>query len=213
MNTLTARQQEIFDFIHQTQEQQGVTPSLREIAAHFGFRSMKAAADHVTALRRKGVLEGPARRARALRPIHPLQPLRKAIAHVPLLGTIPAGFAQGRVQEADGCVSVDVESLGIRPTARTFALKVRGDSMIGRHIIDGDVVVLEHGQTPRPGDVVAALIDNENTLKTFSMQRGKPFLRAENPNYPDLIPANELVIQGVMVALIRKVKTRESSSS
>jgi repressor LexA len=211
MNSLTARQQEIFDFIHQMQEQQGVTPSLREIAAHFGFRSMKAAADHVTALRRKGALEGPARRARALRPIHPLQTLRKAILHVPLLGSIPAGFSQDRVQEADGCISVDVESLGLRPTARTFALKVRGDSMIGRHIVDGDVVVLEHGQTPRPGDVVAALIDNENTLKTFSVQRGKPFLRAENPKYPDLIPAQELVIQGVMVALIRKVKTRESS--
>lgn len=210
MNSLTARQQEVFDFIHRTQEQQGVSPSLREIAAHFGFRSMKAAADHVAALRRKGVLEGEPGRARALRPLHPLHHLRKSILHIPLLGSIPAGFAQDRVQEADGCVSVDVESLGIRPTARTFALKVRGDSMIGRHIVDGDVVILEHGQTPRPGDVVAALIDNENTLKTFSLQRGKPFLRAENPKYPDLIPAAELVIQGVMVALVRKVKTRET---
>ena len=99
---------------------------------------------------------------------------------------------------------MDIETLGIHPSARTFALQVRGDSMIGRHILDRDVVILEHGITPKTGDVVAALIDNESTLKTFLLQRGKSFLRAENPKYPDLIPAAELMIQGVMVALIRK---------
>jgi repressor LexA len=70
--------------------------------------------------------------------------------------------------------------------------------------VDGDTVVLEHGRVPRTGDVVAALIDNESTLKTFVMNRGRPFLRAENPRYPDLVPAGELVIQGVVVALIRR---------
>jgi len=59
---------------------------------------------------------------------------------------------------------------------------------------------------PDPASVVAALIDNESTLKTFLLNRGKPFLRAENPRYPDLIPAQELVIQGVMVGLVRKCK-------
>jgi repressor LexA len=77
---------------------------------------------------------------------------------------------------------------------------------IGSHILEGDLVVLEHGLTPKTGDVVAALIDNESTLKTFVLNRGKPFLRAENPNYPDLLPAAELVIQGVMIALIRRRK-------
>ena len=101
-------------------------------------------------------------------------------------------------------MSADMATLGVKPSARTFALEVRGDSMIGKHIVDGDVVVLEHGMTPRNGDVVAALIDNESTLKTFLTERGKPFLRAENPKYPKMIPASELVIQGVMVALIRK---------
>jgi len=65
---------------------------------------------------------------------------------------------------------------------------------------------LEHGITPRAGDVVAALIDNESTLKTLSIEGGRPYLRAENPRYPKLIPASELVIQGVMVALIRKCR-------
>jgi repressor LexA len=129
---------------------------------------------------------------------------RRPVAHIPVYGTIPAGFAREQTQEAQGCVSIDIETLGFKPTPRTFALEVRGDSMIGKHIVEGDLVVLEHGLTPRHGDVVAALIDNESTLKTFLLNRGKSFLRAENPRYPDLIPAQELVIQGVLVALIRR---------
>jgi repressor LexA len=76
--------------------------------------------------------------------------------------------------------------------------------MIGRHILDGDLVVLERGPDPRHGQVVAALVDGERTLKTYVVNNGKPYLKAENPKYPDLIPAQELVIQGVFKALIRK---------
>jgi len=206
MRDLTSRQRQVLDFIVSSHQAQGVPPSLREIAGHFNFCSMTAAADHVRALRRKGFLEGQPRQARSLRSTSPLQRLRRPIADIPLYGTIPAGFAADRRQEPAGCVSIDVESLGIKPTARTFALEVRGESMIGRHIMDGDLVVLEHGVTPRPGDVVAALIDNESTLKTFAIENGRPFLRAENPLFPKLFPAGELVIQGVMIALVRKRK-------
>ena len=125
---------------------------------------------------------------------------------VPLYGSISAGFSSEREQEAEGCVSVDVESIGFKPTRNTFALRVSGDSMIGRHICDGDIVVLEHGPDPRPGQIVAALIDRKSTLKTFVLKNGKPFLKSENPKYPDLIPSEELMIQGVFRALIRKAK-------
>lgn len=205
MKALTDRQQRVLDFIRERQDMGEGTPSLREIAGHFGYRSMNAAADHVRALRRKGVLEGGVGLARALQVVRPGVGRRRRMVDIPVYGSIPAGFARDRQQEAKGCVSVDMEALGIRSTPRTFALEVRGDSMEGRHIVEGDLVVLEHGKTPRPGDVVAALIDNESTLKTFMVNRGKPFLRAENVKYPDLIPAGELVIQGVMVGLIRKV--------
>jgi repressor LexA len=210
MQTLTDRQQEILEFIRTHQEQEGGSPSLREIAAHFRFRSMTAALDHVRALRRKGALTNAPRRARALHVVSPFHRLRQRVADIPVFGSIPAGFAADRLQEAKGCVSIDIETIGIRPTPRTFALEVRGDSMIGRHILDGDLVILEHGMTPRTGDVVAALIDNESTLKTFVLNRSKPYLRAENPRYPDLIPASELVIQGVMVALIRKGRMKKA---
>jgi repressor LexA len=206
MLQLTPRQQEILEFVHRHQHEQGAPPSLRDIARAFSFRSMTTAVDHVRALRRKGALAGPPRCARSLRVVSPLHHLRRRVADIPLYGAIPAGFAEAREQEAKGCISLDVGTLGIKPTPRTFALEVRGDSMIGKHIVEGDMVVLEHGLTPRPGDVVAALIDNESTLKTFLLERGQPYLRAENPRYPKLIPASELVIQGVVITVIRKMR-------
>lgn len=209
MKSLTSRQQQVLDFVRGTIERAGVAPTLREIAAHFGFRSVKAAADHVQALRRKGVLAGAPRRARSLRVASPFEPLRRPVADIPLYGSIPAGFARERQQETKGCVSLDIGTLGFKPTPRTFALEVRGDSMIGRHIVEGDIVILEHGQTPRHGDVVAALIDNESTLKTYVQRAGRPpHLQAENPRYPQLHPVAELVIQGVMVGLVRKCKIK-----
>ena len=125
---------------------------------------------------------------------------------MPGFGSIPAGLAQTREQEAEGCVSVDIESIGYKPTRNAFALRVSGDSMIGRHILDGDFIILEHGPEPRNGQIVAALIDGANTLKTFVLKNGRPYLKAENPKYPDLIPAHELTIQGVFKALIRRAK-------
>lgn len=203
VKVLTPRQREILDFINEAQRQDRSTPSFREIAAHFGFRSVNAVRDHVRALRRKGALADGDGRARSFQLRTPLQDLRGRITDIPLFGSIPAGFAEGLESEAEGCVSVDLNTLGIRPSARTFALRVRGESMIGRQICDGDIVICEHGREPRDGDVVAALIDNESTLKTFVRAKGRPWLKAENPRYPKLVPAAELVIQGVVVSLLR----------
>ena len=206
MAGLTRKQQQILDFILKWQRTQGATPTYQEIADQFGFRSLNSVTGHVRLLRQKGYLESEPRKARAFRVISPLAKLRNRIMDIPLFGAIPAGLPETREQDAEGCVSVDVESIGFKPTRNTFALRVTGDSMIGRHILDGDVVVLEHGPEPRNGQIVAALIDRESTLKTFIVKNGKPWLRAENPKYPDLIPAQELVIQGVFKALIRKAK-------
>jgi repressor LexA len=204
MGELTARQRQVLEFVQKALRAGTPAPSLREIAAHFGFASTRAAADHLEALKRKGALESEPGKARSWRVRSPLQNLRKTVVDIPLLGSIPAGFADSREQEIRACISMDVQSLGLRPSQQTFALEARGDSMIGRHITDGDIVILEQGRTPRTGDVVAALIDRESTLKTFVLARGKPYLQAENPRYPKLIPAEELIIQGVMVALVRR---------
>jgi repressor LexA len=201
---LTRKQQQILDFIQKWQRTEGSTPTFQEIADQFGFRSLNSVTEHVRLLRNKGVLVTEPGKARSLRVVSPLAKLRGRIVDIPLFGLIPAGLPQAREQETEGCVSVDVESLGFKPTRNSFALRVTGDSMIGRHILAGDVIVLEHGPEPRSGQVVAALIDGESTLKTFVLKGGRPFLKAENPKYPDLIPAQELMVQGVFRALVRK---------
>ncbi|MGN6385519.1 MAG: transcriptional repressor LexA [Verrucomicrobiota bacterium] len=200
----TKKQQQVLEFIRKYGEQHGHSPTLREIANHFQV-NVTAIVDHIKALRNKGLVTQGSRQARSLRLVSPLDKLRKRIVDVPVFGSIPAGFPLDRQQEAKACISVDVQTLNIKPTARTFALEVRGDSMIGKNILPGDFVICEHGIDPRNGDVVAALIDRESTLKTFVIDRGRTYLKSENPKYPkQLIPAEELVIQGVMIALIRK---------
>jgi len=221
MKDLTERQRQILDFIRHRQTFGKLTPTLREIASHFGFSSPNAALAHVQALRAKGVLKNLPGCARSLQVVipgsddasptldlaggTPALPGAQVVS-VPIYGAIPAGKPVDTVQEQEGCVLIDVDTLGIKPTTRTFGLKVQGDSMIGKNIIDGDTVIIEHGVQPRSGDVVAALIDGQVTLKTFILQQGKPYLRAENPRYPNLIPQEELQIQGVMVALVRRRK-------
>ena len=205
---LTERQEQILRFIQGKQESEGLTPTFREIASHFRFRSPNAALAHVQALRAKGFIKKLPGLARSLQIVDPRQPKRPRaqVVSVPIYGTIHAGLPRDAAQEEEGCVFIDIETLGIKPTARTFGLKVRGDSMIGKSIVDGDIAIIEHGVEPRAGDVVAALIDGQVTLKTFLTKYGKPYLRAENPRYPNLIPREELQIQGVMVTLVRRRK-------
>jgi repressor LexA len=204
MTGLTRKQQQILDFIQRWQRKEGAMPTFQEIADQFGFRSLNSVTEHLRLIRRKGHLEAAPGKARSLRLTSPLAKLRSRVVDIPLFGSIPAGLPQAREQDAEGCVSVDIASIGIKPTRNTFALRVTGDSMINRHILDGDIVVLEFGPEPRHGQVVAALIDGNSTLKTFVVKNGKPYLKAENPKYPDLIPAQELMIQGVFKALIRR---------
>jgi repressor LexA len=199
---LTDRQRQVLDFVHAYRDRSGMFPSLREIQAHFGFASPFAVTRHLQALERKGALHRQPGKARAF--TSPTLTRRGPLLQVPLYGVIPAGLpaANEEAVEPDRYVSVDAASLGLRSTTRLFALRVRGDSMTGAHILDGDVVFVTPRE-PASGQIVAALIDGESTLKRFLLQRGRPFLRAENPRYPDLLPAAELVIQGVMVGLIR----------
>jgi len=200
MNTPTSRQQQVLDFIRQHLDEGQPAPTIREIARYLGLKSFSPVKVHLDALRRKGLLEGPEGAARSLRLAGDTG---KRVLGIPLLGAIPAGPADLRSQESDGVVHVDLEALKIPKSSRIFALKVTGDSMIGKCIMDGDVVILEQNADPKPGDVVAALIDGQSTLKTYLLDRGRPWLRAENPRYPNLIPLNELMIQGVMRMLVR----------
>ena len=200
---LTDRQQEILDFIREQQQLRGITPSTGEIQEQFGFASPNAVTSHLQALARKGVLQREPNKARGLVLTDSYRD--RAMIEIPIYGSIAAGLPESQQQQPDGCVAVDVETLRLPKGARVFALKVRGDSMNGAGILPGDIVVMEFKEA-KHGDIVAALIDGETTLKRYVVQRGKPFLKAENPGFPNLIPAQELVIQGVQIALLRVLK-------
>jgi repressor LexA len=197
---LTQRQQGVLDFIQTEQREKGITPSTREIQHHFGFASQTSVMQYIATLERKGFLDRHARKARAL--ITPVQKVR--ITDIPIYGQIPAGMATLTEQTIEGHVSLDTRSVNASKNGRAFALRVRGDSMIDAHILDGDIVILEDRKDVQNGDIVAALIDGETTLKRYVLEHGRPYLKAENPLYPNLVPARELRIQGVMVSLVRK---------
>lgn len=199
--SLTARQSEVLEFIETAQRQSGVMPSTREIQQHFGFASQTAAVNHLRALEKKGVIQRQAGKARAVAVVANLN--RDPLIDIPIYGSIAAGYSQLSEQENEGTLSIDSRTTGLGRSAKVFALKVRGDSMINAHIADGDLVVLE-ARPPKVRDVVAALIDGETTLKRYVVEKGRPYLKAENPAYPDLIPLHDLSVQGVMVALIRR---------
>jgi repressor LexA len=197
---LTERQRGVLEFIQNEQREKGITPSTREIQAHFGFASQTSVMQYIATLERKGFLDRHARKARAL--ITPVQKVR--ITDIPIYGQIPAGMATPTEQTIEGHVALDTASVNASKNGKTFALRVRGDSMIDAHILDGDIVIIEDRKDVQNGDVVAALIDGETTLKRYVMEHGRPYLKAENPLYPNLVPARELRIQGVMVSLVRK---------
>ena len=198
--SLTTRQQEIFDYLRTESRTTGLMPSTREIQHYFGFASQTAAMSHLRALEKKGTIQRVPGKARAV--IFPEDLDREEIRDIPVYGRIAAGYAEATAPEPEGFLSIDINSLGSTKKAETFALKVRGESMIDAHICDGDTVVLEKRE-PRNKDVVAALIDGETTLKRFISEKGRTYLRAENPDFPDLVPTEELIIQGVMIALLR----------
>jgi repressor LexA len=197
-NGLTAPQKRVLEFITFRIERGDGPPTFREICQKFGYRSPKAAADHVGVLERKGYLRREHGRARGIK-------LVNSESGIPLMGRIAAGSPSTVSSETESMFPLDPSVFGIKDQTKAFALRVNGDSMTGRHIFDGDVVVAEYGKSPKSGDIVVALIDNESTLKTLIKKDGAAWLQAENPLYPALIPSVGLTIQGVVRAVVHWV--------
>ncbi|MCC5833557.1 MAG: repressor LexA [Opitutales bacterium] len=209
MKALTYRQEEVLGYIQLHMRENGTWPSFREIERHFGFKSTNAVMGHLRALEKKGYISRVAGQARTFRINCELEddsiPANAInVIDIPLYGAIAAGYPDGVETGGEiGRMQIDAETAGIRHSRRSFALRVRGESMVNAGIHDGDTVIIEQC-LPRDRDIVAALIDGETTLKRF-IQRSddSPYLKAENPDYPELYPVSELVIQGVARAVVR----------
>jgi len=206
---LSGSQQKVLAFIEEYSEEHHRPPTIREIQKHCGFASPRAVSYIVEKLEAAQLLLREAR-SRGLfstrKPTVRAQGSPQAF-QLPLFDSIPAGFADpvegGGVMEAPATLSFLPSTLGVADPQRAFAVKVKGESMIGAGIFDGDVVVLEK-KPAAPGDIVAALIDGECTLKRLHQRRGHYYLQAENPAYPDLEPVEELSVQGVVVGVLRR---------
>jgi len=204
---LTARQKEILDFIVDFRGRNGCSPSIPEIQKQFDIHSPNGVAGHLQALESKGFIRRAQRGSRQIDVVMPAGAARGACFDLPLFGQIPAGPPEElHNARADGCVTVDESTLGFTPKPGCFALKVRGDSMKDAGILTGDMVVVQPTPSPRPGQIVVALIDGESTLKRLVRLRGKWFLKAENAAYPELYPTADLVIQGVVKTVIRRLE-------
>ena len=202
MPPLSRFQTELLQFFQSFFEEEGRPPRLLEIALPFGL-SEDSARIHICVLQKGGFLLPCATDIAFLRVLGPWTHF-DSVTGIPLFGTIPAGAPEDCSQENRTFIPIPLERLGITPSEDIFALEVRGDSMSGKHIIEGDIVLLNRPKRPMHGNVVAALVDNQTTLKTYFEKGGKKFLRAENPAYKDIIPTEELQIQGVMIYLLRR---------
>ena len=210
---LTERQREVLGFIQSESRRRGYPPTTREIAKHFGFRSPKAVTDHLRALERKGYLQREPFRARGIRVHRPNT--RSSIpafqSGIPLVGSIAAGSPILAVENIEDTLPVDPKLFC--DSGEVFALRVRGESMIGAGIQDGDLVLIRRQDWADNGEIVAVLIGEEATLKRFYREHHKdqdrirlqPENSAMRPLYilPDAAPA---MIVGKAVGLIRTLK-------
>lgn len=210
MVPLTPRQREILSFLQAHHEEEGYWPSIREIQARFRFRSTNAVVGHLRALERKEAIARVAGQARAYRPVaagnKPDASPGDEVVELPVFGAIAAGFPD-MIESGDAVerLQVDLTTVARSGRRRTFALRVRGDSMVDAGIHDGDTVVVDP-RAPRDGEIVVALIDGQSTLKRFVKPADDiPFLRSENQAFPALHPIAELVVQGVATALVRRL--------
>jgi repressor LexA len=203
---LTRRQLEIVRFIRDYVAEHELSPTMQEIADHLGV-SRPTVFEHIEALEARGALTRTRTRSRALELAPDLMAraprAQFAGLHFPLLGRIAAGRPIEAVEDPE---VLDVEALFRGRIGETFALQVRGNSMIDEHIRDGDYVIVERREDAENGETVVALIDDsEATLKKFYHDVGHVRLQPANPTMePIFLDAHRVRIQGVVIGVLRK---------
>ncbi|HEY3445950.1 MAG TPA: transcriptional repressor LexA [Myxococcales bacterium] len=218
MDELTDRQKEILRYIARTTEERGFPPTIREIGGEFEIKSTNGVNDHLKALERKGYLSRGEQKSRSLVPTATGRMLLGLGAHktraieIPVVGRVAAGAPLLAEENLDDSVQIDPSVLP-QSGKDVFALKVKGDSMIGDGIFDGDLVFVRRQPSARNGEIVVALIENEATVKRFFPEGGgrirlQPSNPTMEPIYVTAAQAKEASILGIVVGVFRKVMPR-----
>ncbi|MFB4306857.1 transcriptional repressor LexA [Actinomadura sp. GTD37] len=205
-SALPPRQQRILAMIQDWVVRYGYAPSTRQIGDAVGLRSSSSVSRHLASLEDKGFLRrGPAVSrpidTRAfLRQVSPREPSGGPVA-VPVVGHIAAGTPIMAEEHVDDTLMLPRELTG---RGTVFGLRVRGDSMIDAAICDGDVVVVRRQQEAHSGQIVAAMIDDEATVKVYRRRDGHVRLEPRNPAY-DVIDGDNAVVLGIVVSVVRSL--------
>jgi repressor LexA len=208
---LTPRQRRILEVIRDAVERRGYPPSVREIGEAVGLTSSSSVAHQLGTLQRKGYLRRDPNRPRAMEVLAPgaadeaddaaARAARPAPTYVPVVGRIAAGGPILAEELIEDVFPLPRELVG---EGTLFLLRVVGDSMIDAAIADGDWVVVRQQPVADNGDIVAAMIDGEATVKTYKRRDGHVWLMPHNPAY-EPIPGDEAVVLGRVVTVLRKV--------
>jgi repressor LexA len=214
---LTPRQRRVLEVIRDSVERRGYPPSVREIGEAVGLTSTSSVAHQLATLQRKGFLRRDPNRPRAVdvrlpaaadadpTPYADDEEARRAArpeaAYVPVVGRIAAGGPILAEQAVEDVFPLPRQLVG---EGTLFLLRVAGDSMVDAAIADGDWVVVRQQPVAENGDIVAAMIDGEATVKTFRRRGGAVWLQPHNPAYAD-IPADQATVLGRVVAVLRRV--------
>jgi repressor LexA len=204
---LTAKQRRVYEFILRKISTRGYPPTIREIGAALRISSLRGVTCHLDALERKGYIKRePTSRGISIVRSQDLDTIRhEDMVRLPLLGRIPAGAPHSIEEYAEAEVTIPTVLLK-RGAGKMFVLRVTGDSMIGDHILDGDLIIVEGRQTAENGDVVVASVDDETTVKRFFREKDQIRLRASNPTYNDILVSKDFRISGRVVGLLRRMR-------
>jgi len=200
---ITDRQREIYEFIRTSIDGRSIPPTIREIGEAFGIRSTNGVEKHLAALERSGFVmrehgksRGISLRADGKRPL----------ATVPLLGRVAAGMPVLSPENHEGEIAVDISQFSLRSPNNLFALKVRGESMIDAHIIDGDTLIVRVQSTAQSGDIVVALVNGEATVKRLFVEKSRVRLQPENSSMKPLnLDRGDFRIIGRVVGVVRRI--------
>ena len=190
MARTTTKREEILDYLRQFTQANGYAPSVREICAAVGLQSTATVHYHLNALRDAGLINMDEMKKRTI-----TLPGNRRFGRIPVVGVVTAGMPILAVENIEGYLPWDGE-------AGCFALRVRGDSMIGAGILDGDRVVVRPQSTATNGEIVVALLDDSATVKRFQRDGKQLWLMPENPAY-EPIDGNQAQIIGKVKAVIR----------